>query len=161
IRAESHQLVTHRCGSELESLIYEYRLIRKHSPALNSQIEIAERKGDFAPLDDCVVLLPHAEQGRGMSFWFRKNQKIHLRPFSSDYADGPAMESELEAFFFGGTLPPNPTDFPEQEIATRWVKRHRDDLCIVWVSRSASGREVWEAMKGHWKDCIARNEGLG
>ncbi len=161
IRSESHQLVTHRCGSELESLIYEYRLIRKHSPVLNSQIEIAERKGDFAPLDDCVVLLPHAEQGRGMSFWFRKNQKINLRPFSSDYADGPAMESELEAFFFGGTLPPNPTDFPEQEIATRWVKRHRDDLCIVWVSRSGSGREVWEAIKGYWKDCIARNEGGG
>jgi GIY-YIG catalytic domain len=161
IRAGSHELVTHQCGSELESLIYEYRLIRKHSPVLNSQIEIAERKGDFAALEDCVVLLPHAGQGKGMSFWFRKNQKINLRPFSSDFADGPAMESELEAFFFGGTLVPGPTDFPEQEIATRWVKRHKDDLCIVWVNRSASGREVWEMMKGYWKDCITRNEWQG
>ena len=89
IRAESHTLVTYRCGSELESLVYEYRLIRKHSPALNRQVAIAERKGDFQPLDDCMVLLPHAEQGKGMSFWFRKNQKINMRPFCSDFRRRP------------------------------------------------------------------------
>jgi hypothetical protein len=154
IRAESHTLVSYPCGSELESLVYEYRLIRKHSPTLNAQVAIAERKGDFQPLDDCVVLLPHAEKEKGMSFWFRKNQKINLRPFCSDFREGPAIEAELEAFFFGGMLPPLPTDFPEQEIATRWVKRRKDDLCIVWVNRSESGRELWEQMQGFWKECI-------
>jgi len=86
--------------------VYEYRLIRKHSPTLNTQVAIAERKGDFQPLDDCIVLLPHAEKEKGMSFWFRKNQKINMRPFCSDFRDGPAIEPELEAFFFGGMLPP-------------------------------------------------------
>jgi hypothetical protein len=154
LRAESHQLVTHECGSELESLIYEYRLIHKHAPLLNTQVSINERKGAFQPLDDCIVLLPHAEKGRGMSFWFRKNQKTRLVPFSSDFRDGPAMESELEKFFFSGTLPPAPDDFPEQEIATRWVKQRKDALCIVWVSRSSTGKEVYEIIKGYWKDYI-------
>jgi hypothetical protein len=156
IRAESHTLVSYPCGSELESLVYEYRLIRKHSPTLNTQVAIAERKGDFQPLDDCIVLLPHAEKEKGMSFWFRKNQKINMRPFCSDFRDGPAIEPELEAFFFGGMLPPLPTDFPEQEIATRWVKRRKDDLCIVWVNRSGSGRELWEQMRGFWKECVGK-----
>jgi hypothetical protein len=154
LRAESHQLVTHECGSELESLIYEYRLIQKHAPLLNTQVSINERKGAFLPLDDCVVLLPHADKDQGMSFWFRKNQKIRLMPFSSDYKDGPAMEAELEKFFFGGTLAPAPDDFPEQEIATRWVKQRKDSLCIVWVSRSSTGKEVYEMIRGYWKDCI-------
>ncbi|HAJ78981.1 MAG TPA: hypothetical protein DCO75_04355, partial [Fibrobacteres bacterium] len=37
LRRESFSLTTYICGSELESLIYEYRLIKKHSPVLNSQ----------------------------------------------------------------------------------------------------------------------------
>jgi len=156
IRAESHSLVTYRCGSELESLIYEYRLIRKHSPLLNTQIAVGERKGDFQPLDDCVVLLPHAEEGKGTSVWFRKNQKINLRPFFSDFREGIALENELEAFFYGGSLPAVPTDFPEQEIATRWVKRRKDELCIVLANRSGSGKELWEQMRGYWKDCIGK-----
>jgi hypothetical protein len=154
LRAESHRLVTHECGSELESLIYEYRLIRKHAPLLNRQVSISERKGAFQPLDDCIVLLPHAEKDKGMSFWFRKNQKIRLHPFYSDFRDGPAMETELEKFFFSGTLPPSPDDFPEQEIATRWVKHRKDELCMVWVSRSSSAKEVYEMIRGYWKDCI-------
>ncbi|HUI91407.1 MAG TPA: nucleotide excision repair endonuclease [Chitinivibrionales bacterium] len=153
LRAESHKLVTHECGSELEGLIYEYRLIRKHAPLLNTQLAIAERKGAFLPLDDCIVLLPHAEKEKGMSFWFRKNQKILLRPFFSDFRDVPAMETELDKFFFSGALPPSPDDFPEQEIATRWVKQRKDELCIVWVSRSSSAPEVCEMIRAYWKDC--------
>jgi hypothetical protein len=162
IRAESHSLVTYRCGSELESLVYEYRLIRRHGPILNTQVAIAERNGVFQPIDDCVVLLPHAEPDKCMSFWFRKNQKVNLRQFFSDFREGAVLEAELEKFFFGSTLLPNPTDFPEQEIATRWVKRHRDELCIILVNRSGSGRELWEIMKSFWKDCINKErEGRG
>ena len=53
-----------------------------------------------------------------------------------------------------GGLAPAPDDFPEQEIATRWVKQRKDSLCIVWVSRSSTGKEVYEMIRGYWKDCI-------
>jgi hypothetical protein len=154
IRSDSFSLVTHGCGSELESLLYEYRLIKKHSPILNSQAQVNERSGAHAPVDDCVILLPHAEQDKGMSFWFRKNQKIILRPFSPDFKDTGVLSQELDNFFFSTRLPPNPMDFPEQEIATRWVRRHMDTLCVVRVTRFASGREMADAMKSYWKDLI-------
>jgi hypothetical protein len=160
LRSEAQHLVTYQCGSELECLIYEYRLIQKHSPLLNTQMTINERKGAFLPLDDCIVLLPNAGQGKGMSFWFRKNQKIMLRPFNSDFSDGPAIETELQKFFFSGTLPPSPDDFPEQEIATRWVKQRKDELCIVLVNRSESGREAYGMMRSFWKDILEKQAGM-
>jgi len=152
LRSDSASLVTYPCGSELESLLYEHRLIRKYAPALNTQFEINERKGQWRPVPDSIVLLPHAESGKGMSLWFRKNQKISMRPFQADFSDSDGLADELERFFFGGTLPAEPTDFPEQEIASRWIKRHSDDLLIVPVDRCVSGKEVLDAMAAYWKD---------
>jgi GIY-YIG catalytic domain len=154
IRAESHGLITSVCGSELESLIYEYRLIRKHKPGLNTQIAINERKGDFRPIDDCVIMLPHAEAaaGKAMAFFFKKSQKILLRPFFSDFRDAAALIVDLNGFFFGAPPKPDPQDFPEQEIATRWVKQYQDKLPIVLISRVANAKEACDSMRGVWKD---------
>jgi hypothetical protein len=152
IRSESYGLITSVCGSELESLIYEYRLIRKHTPALNTQASINERKGDFHPIEDCVVLLPHAEPDKCMSFWFRKNQKIFLRPLFLDFRDKAALIEEINKFFFGAQLLPHSEDFPEQEIATRWMKRRQDELPVIFINRTANAKEVCEAMESLWKD---------
>jgi hypothetical protein len=152
IRAESHGLITSVCGSELEGLIYEYRLIKKHRPVLNTQVFVNERKGDFQPIDDCIILLPHADADKGMSFWFRKNQKILLRPFFSDFRDGGAIIAELSGFFFGAAPKPQPEDFPEQEIATRWVKKHSEGLPVVFINRVTNAKETCDAMRSLWKD---------
>jgi GIY-YIG catalytic domain len=154
IRAESHGLITSVCGSELESLIYEYRLIRKHRPGLNTQISINERKGDYQPVDDCVIMLPHAEAaaGKGMAFFFKKSQKILLRPFFSDFRDAAALIADLSGFFFGAPPKPDPQDFPEQEIASRWVKRRQDKLPVVLVGRLANAKEACDSMRSVWKD---------
>ena len=174
IRTESYSLITSVCGSELESLIYEYRLIKKHRPVLNMQLSINERKGDFHPIDDCVVMLPHAEADKGMSFLFRKNKKILLKPFFSDFRDAAALVAELEGFFFGKTPAPHSEDFPEQEIATRWVKRRQDvephgrdpwkhptgcaaPLQVVFINRVANAKEACDAMRSVWKDFVENN----
>jgi hypothetical protein len=164
IRQESHGLVTHACGSELESLLFEYRLIKKHNPVLNKQVAINERKGEFVPIDDCIILLPHTEglaqflehkpMEKGMSFWFRKNQKIKIRPFASDFTDKEHVQKDIREFYFSGILPPDMMDFPEQEIGTRWVKKHVDELNRVYVNRYASPEEVCDAMKGLWDDML-------
>jgi len=152
LRAESHTLTTHECGSELESLIYEYRLIRKYIPVLNSKIDINERKGAFKPINDCIILLPHAQEDKGMSFWFRRNQKIMLKPFAIDFQDSEALLGELETFFFSDKLPAQPTDFPEQEIAQRWIKAHQEELIIVPVFGMKDAKEILEAIKNSWGD---------
>jgi hypothetical protein len=156
LREEAYGLVTSVCGSELESLIYEYRLIKKHSPSLNTHQAINERKGDFQAIDDCIILLPHADAAaaKGMSFWFRKNQKTLLRPFFSDFRDAAGLVAELNKFFFSGNLAPHPEDFSEQEIASRWVKQHRDELAVVFINRVTDAKEACEAMRSLWKDVV-------
>jgi len=152
LRNEAHNLVTHRCGSELESLLLEYRLIKKHSPVLNTRVEIGERKGTFAPINDCIVLLPHAEKDKGMSFWFRRNQKITMKPFDVVFSDTAGLIEELRLFFFNDKLTPEQSDFPEQEIVYRWVRSNQQNLVIVPVSRMGDSGEVLDAMKSYWKD---------
>lgn len=152
LRADGVELTVHPCGSELECLILEHRLIRKHKPRLNTQTEITERKGVHRPLDDCVVLLPHAEDGRGMAVWFRRGQKIQLKPFASDWSGADELATELQEFFFASRLTPSFTDFAEQEIAQRWLSRHLDELPVVPASRLASGREILDAMRVLWRE---------
>jgi hypothetical protein len=147
LRTESRRLITHPCGSELECLIHEFRLIRKYSPPLNRQVEIAESRGPFRPIDDCIVLLQHALPGKVMSVWVRKEQKILLKALDPLPDTSLPIIAELNAFFFGGKLTPESTDFPEHQIATRWIRRHADELEIVPVHRMADAEEVYEAIR--------------
>jgi hypothetical protein len=152
LRNEAHFLTTHICGSELESLIYEYRLIRKHSPVLNLKTEINERKGNFKPIHDCVILLPHTDKSKGMSFWFRQNQKILLKPFDADFKQSDLFCADLERFFFSNKLPAQSTDFPEQEITVRWIKSHAQDLVMIPVNRVNNAAEMYAAIRGYWDE---------
>jgi hypothetical protein len=147
LRKDAHGLTIHRCGSELEALIYEYRLIKKHKPALNSQREVSERKGSYKTLPDSVIILPHAQDGFCVSVWIRKEQKIKLRPYELTFEEEDALVRELREYFYPDKLPPSSEDFPELEIATRWVKRHRDNVLMVNVGDMADAADIVEAMK--------------
>jgi hypothetical protein len=140
------------CGSELESLILEYRLIKKHGPALNKKQEINERKGTYTLLKDCIILLPHTEREKGMSLWFRQNQKILLKSFYADFRDSDALKALAKTFFFEPKLPPGRHDFPEQEIVSRWVADHADLTCMVPVYRMCTVEEIVNSIAGYWRD---------
>ncbi|MBD3347496.1 MAG: hypothetical protein GF401_20765 [Chitinivibrionales bacterium] len=152
LREKAYSLNTFVCGSELEALIYEYRLINKHAPLLNKQIAINERKGAFTPLNDCIVLLPHADDTKGVSFWFKKDQKVKLKEFDADLSTISSLSDELEDFFFKDKVPVSPQDFPEIEIATRWVRRNEEHIVVVPAAGAASPEEIIIVMKHYWKD---------
>ncbi|MDR2693239.1 MAG: nucleotide excision repair endonuclease [Chitinispirillales bacterium] len=153
LRAAAHGLTIHVCGSELEALIYEHRLIKKHKPPLNSQLQISERKGSHKPLPDSVILLPHAQDGFRVSVWIRKDQKIKLRSFETDFGEEAALLKELREYFYSGTLPATPDDFPELEIVTRWIKRNRDadptSLTMVNVEHLGAAADIVSALKNY------------
>ena len=52
------------------------------------------------------------------------------------------IETVAGEFFFGAKLPAESTDFPEQEIAVRWLKRHGDMLTMIQVHRLSNGNDV-------------------
>lgn len=143
LRHIAYDYIVHQCGSELESLIYEHRLIKKHNPCLNSQREINERKGQFKPLKDCIIVLSHVEKNKKMTFWFRENQKILVKPMHNESDDKENIFAEMENFFYSSRLTPDITDFPEQEIVLRWVNRHKDSLDIIPVFSLSSVEEIY------------------
>jgi len=147
LRKDAYGLTIHRCGSELEALIYEYRLIKKHKPVLNSQREVSERKGNYRTLPDSVILLPHAQEGFCVSVWVRRDQKIKIRSFELTFTEEDALVRELWEYFYPDKLPPSSEDFPELEIVTRWVKRHRDGLPMVNVENMADAEDIAAAMR--------------
>ncbi|MBD3322173.1 MAG: hypothetical protein GF350_13830 [Chitinivibrionales bacterium] len=159
LREEAHSFAAYICGSELEAMIYEYRLIRKHAPVLNKQRTVGERSGTYRPIEDCIILLPHADATKGLSFWFKKDQKIKLREFSADLHDISSLSEELESFFFKDRLPASPEDFPEIEIATRWVKRNESRLVAVPVSEAGSSDELISIFMHYWRDFRESVEG--
>lgn len=152
LRDQAYSFTVHPCGSELESLLYEHRLINKYHPKLNTQAAVDERSGPRRPIDDCVVLLPHPESDRGVMVWIRSGQKIQLRPFLPMSEDTKAQVQELQEFFFSEKTTPEKTDFAELEIATRWIQRRDAELLVVPVYRMASGSEVAEAIRTYWRD---------
>ena len=157
LRQEAYDLSVYRCGSELESLLLENRLIKKHKPCFNTTIDINERKGSRAVLHDCIIVLSHADTEKGMSFWFRSGQKIKIKPFYSDFRDCGDMVKQLDEFFLLEQLPAEFTDFAEQEIASRWIKRHNDELYMVPVYRMASAEEIFASLKSCWGDFRNKN----
>lgn len=151
LRRKAYDLKIYHCGSELESLLYEHRLIIKYRPVFNTKMEINERKGMYTPLQDCIILLPHVEKDKGMSIWFRKNQKILIKPFYTDFREKEDSVKQLEIFFFQKKLSAKNTDFPEHEIVFRWVKRHKESLPIIPVHRMSTGEEIYAAIRSYWK----------
>lgn len=148
LRRDAYDLTIHRCGSELESLVLEHRLIRKYSPRLNKQTGVEERKGPYRPIEDCIVVMPHAQEDMLVSFWFRKNQKILLKALRADMSELDGLGGELESFFFSDRTPSSPEDFPEQEIVSRWLKRHIEQLPTVLVHRMGAVEEIIAGIRG-------------
>ncbi len=152
LRREAYDLTVHNCGSELESLIFEHRLIKKYKPVFNTKVDICERKGTYTSLQDCIIILAHAEKNKCMSIWFRKNQKILMKPLSTDFRESENILGQLDAFFFQEKLSVSSTDFPEQEIVFRWIKRHRDSFPVIPVYRMKSSEEIYDSIKRCLKD---------
>ena len=152
LRKNAIGLTTHICGSELECLLIEYRLIKKHAPRLNTQRAMNERMGAYVPLEDAVILLPHAQESMGMAVFIRKNQKILLKPFLLDCAGTSPLVADLEAFFYPARLAPSESDFPEAQIVERFVQRNRDRMVIIPANRSADASGLYGLIKNYWPE---------
>jgi hypothetical protein len=154
LRKDSHTLITYQCGSEIEAIIYEYRLIRKHTPVLNSQTNISERPGYHKPISDCIIILPHAQNSKLVLLLLRQNQKIILKQLDTAIIDKSILSKDIEDYFFKDTLPAEKTDFPEIELATRWIKNNRDSLTILEVFNYTNALEITDIITDQIRSII-------
>ncbi len=151
LRENAESLTVHECGSELEAVIYEYRLIRKYSPKLNTQHSIRERRGRYEEIEDSVIMLPGTAQGEAVIFWYKRGEKIEITKIRSDSPSEKELADYASEFFFSGKNKPGPSDFPERELALRWIKNNYDTLDIIPVNRMSGQQQVAESIMNNYK----------
>lgn len=152
----SYSLITYQCGSELEAILYEYRLIIKHSPELNLKIEDAQsEEPQFTP-NDCIILLPHTQSDSIMTFWFRKNSKIKIKPLS--FRSNEPYIRDLEDFFTQGNDKNEDPDTIEMRLACRWIDKNQNQIINIPINKPVSGSEILRTIKFFWNNRLTGEE---
>ncbi len=146
LRETAYDLTIYRCGSELESLLYEQRLINKYQPPFNRKVEVNERAGIYKYLKDSIIVLPHSNENKIVTFWIKEDEKVRLMPLSIDDFNEKLAE-ELDKFYYGKKLPAEKTDFQELEIVNRWAKQNEDGQILIEVKRYNNSLELMKQVR--------------
>lgn len=156
LRDESYDITIHKCGSELESLIYEQRLISKYRPPLNKKVDVNERKGKFRSYGDCIIVLPHHNKNSLNTFWHKKEEKLRIVEHNEQKDLGTVAE-ELQNYFYGTKLGICNTDFQELEIFTRWLTANRESVVLIRVDESIDGKSLAQKVEEEYR-CYINNK---
>lgn len=145
----SHSLITHQCASELESILYEYRLILKHSPLLNPKTDIENHQFSDLNIEDFIIVMPHTQADSIMTFWFCKNKKIKIKPI--DFRLNDKLATELEEFFILRKETTDLMDPMELDLAFSWIKKNQNLVLTIPVAEYSTGAEILKSIKLYWK----------
>ncbi|NLL13158.1 MAG: nucleotide excision repair endonuclease [Fibrobacter sp.] len=144
----SHSLITHQCASELEALLFEHRLVLKHSPQLNSKKDLSQGKDPIAKIEDCVIVMSHTRTDLLMTFWFCRNKRIKIK--SIDLKHSEKLNAELEDFFNLDIKSTESSDPVEMSLACNWIHRNKEQLLMVPINETRDGSEILESIKFYW-----------
>lgn len=123
LREEAVGFITHPCGSGLEALLVENRLIQKYHPALNTQLQHHDR--NQSPLASMIILLPSPEEGFLQSLWYGPGSSVTLKKLPKYWDEtSPVSADDLQKFFYTTHREP-----PSQEkiICHRNLSVKKDD----------------------------------
>jgi hypothetical protein len=139
----------YQCGSELECLLFEHRLIKKYLPIKNINVELSKGKELGSSLNDCIIILPHANPKKFMTFWFRKEQKTLMKSFDLKQLNKPGFQKEVEDFFLTAKVPLDNQDVAELEIIVKWKKKNDFENCSIPVRVGVTAEEIFNAVKSY------------
>lgn len=152
IQQKSHSFDIFQCGSELEAHLFEYRLIKKHNPAVNKVVKNEEQPTKLESFDDCLIVLPHADLSNCVSFWLREKQKIFIKSFKIDSLRNPELVKDIREYFFENRFNTDNNDLHEWKIAAEWIKKNQNLLFIIIIKKKKSAEEIFEALKSYSND---------
>lgn len=141
---QSQSLTTYQCASELEALLYEHRLILKHSPQLNPKIDF-HAKAPAENLEDCIIVMPHTQTESLMTFWFCRNKKIKIK--AVDLRNSEIFCQEFEAFFSLDSKSAELPDAMEMTLAFNWIRQNEDQVLMMPTTGTVNGSEILNSIK--------------
>lgn len=133
LREQAVQFITHPCGSDLEALLVENRLIQKYKPTLNTHIQ---HHGTIPQLHSMIILLPSSEEGFLQSLWYGPGSLITLKKLPKYWDQAPPISTDdLQRFFFE-----TPSEEPSQEkiICSRNLSVRENDYDRIAVDSCES-----------------------
>jgi hypothetical protein len=143
----SYTFDAYQCGSELECLLFEHRLIKKHLPLMIKNAELF--KENESSINDTLVILPHTNPKKIMTFWLRKEQKTLMKSYDLDQINNPVFFKEIEDFFLIAKLPSESLDKSEFEIMAKWIKKNDKEQCCIPVRNGATAEEIFNTVKSY------------
>lgn len=157
IQKKSYSFDIFQCGSELEALLFEYRLIKKHNPVANKTVKNEKQIQHFDSFDDCLVVLPHADLSKCVSFWLRENQKIFIKSLTISSLNNSELVKDIREFFFENRFNSDKNDLHEWKIAVEWIKINLNLLFIIVIKKKKSVEEIFDSLKAYSNDFYENN----
>lgn len=146
LRAEAVEIITHPCGSELEALITENRLIKKYDPKLNSQLNHFDRVGEYKSIPLSIFILPAANENDVTLLFYNSLPDITLKTVSRDEIDSAFSTDVIKENFFSEVSDDsNLTD--EKRIAERWILPRLGELTRIDATSCESETDMVEKLE--------------
>lgn len=143
LRESAASFITHPCGSDLEALLVENRLIQKYQPKLNTQLQ--HHLDNSPTLPPMIVLLPSSEEGYLQSLWYGPGAAITLKKLPRSWVDGaPVSTEDLQQFFYASS-PQQPSQ--EKIICSRNLSVKKDDYDRIEINDCESAERVRELLE--------------
>ncbi|MBN1979999.1 MAG: nucleotide excision repair endonuclease [Chitinivibrionales bacterium] len=142
VRKDAVRLMLYECGSELESQLLEYRLLKKHAPRYNTPV-VAEVNDSVDALQDCIIVLPHAVRLKCMSVWCRGRHRILLKTIDITHVTESEIQSLLSSFFTGHESTLQEQSQPSERIQVqRWMRQQSMPSALIGVDPCVSFQDI-------------------
>ncbi|NLD98537.1 MAG: nucleotide excision repair endonuclease [Fibrobacter sp.] len=145
--SQSDSLITHPCGSELESSLYEYRLIGKYTPSFNSKPPAHDLKNRPASTGSHIIIQPHISDSKIVAFLIHEQKKIIIRSIDVPSGFDNKLLQEIQTFFFEPGAQTEKSDPFESQIVYPWIQHQADSIAVIPVHNFKDGSEVLRFMK--------------
>lgn len=144
LRANAVTMITNPCGSDLEALLLEQRLISKYKPVLNSQLN--HHAASTQAIEPTILLLTSTDESSVQSLWYGKGDTIVLRKLPKYWEEQPPVsEVDLHNFFFQS--PSQATATAEKLICTKNLSVKLSEYDRVDVPSAANAAELLQRLR--------------
>ena len=154
ILAMTHSMDVRPCGSEIEALLEEYRLINELSPQINLQLDVHPTQEPREKPTEFILILPSATKDCAELLMVSAAPAL-MRVTVNREAPSLARKIIAEYLFSAGRSAKGEEQTPELEIVWRWLERNADKVNRIDVAEAGSLDEVMRLLTEYLKENLA------
>jgi len=148
IQTETVSFDAYQCGSELECIIFEYRLLKKYRPVYNKTASLTVKNSEKEMhLKNCIIFLSHSDCSKVMTFWIKSGRKTIMKSYSSGQLSDETVRKNLDDFFNDKFTVPGDFDPDEEHLVYSWIEKNIEKIFLIEISPGTGTMELFEMFK--------------